>query len=141
MADHQSQPLEIVGVDTERVGTPRNDGSRGSALYRVPIKLNRTPTSDEARLLIQAWDSPSQFSMMHRAGIATVSGDTIVLDGTTLEEVERYHARTLSLAVQAANAGAEALRQRRAEEAARAEQAQEEHRRHVQDVASRITFE
>ena len=29
---------------------------------------------------------------MHRPGIASVSGDRIILDGTTVEELERYHA-------------------------------------------------
>ena len=32
---------------------------------------------------------------MHRPGIARVSGDRIILDGTTIEEVERYHQETL----------------------------------------------
>jgi hypothetical protein len=30
------EPIEIIGVDTPNVGTPRNDGTRGSGLYRVP---------------------------------------------------------------------------------------------------------
>jgi hypothetical protein len=37
------EPIEIVGIDTPNVGAARNDGTRASALYRVPIKLSRRP--------------------------------------------------------------------------------------------------
>lgn len=32
---------------------------------------------------------------MHRPGIARVAGDRIIVDGTTIEEVEKYHRETL----------------------------------------------
>jgi len=37
------EPVQIVAVDTERIGRPRNDGTRGSGLYRVPLLLSRVP--------------------------------------------------------------------------------------------------
>ena len=40
---------------------------------------------------------------MHRPGIASVYGDQIILDGTTIEEVRDYHRETLMLCVQIAN--------------------------------------
>ncbi len=40
---------------------------------------------------------------MHRPGIASVYGNRVVLDGTTLDEVERYHRDTLKLVVDRAN--------------------------------------
>jgi hypothetical protein len=51
---------------------------------------------------------------MHRPGIARVYGDRIILDGTTMEEIERYHAKTLKLALEKTNeeAAAEEERQR-----------------------------
>ena len=39
-------PIEIVGVITDEVGSPRNDGGRGSALYAVPIRLSRSLSSE-----------------------------------------------------------------------------------------------
>lgn len=72
-----SAPLEIVGVDLDGVGTPRNDGTRGSALYMVPILLNRVPTPREAELLVANFDSPPSWTTMHRPGIARVSGDRL----------------------------------------------------------------
>jgi len=89
------EPITIKGVDAQRVGTPRNDGTPGSGLYTVPIKLSRTVTPTEAKLLEQNWDRPPVFTTMHRAGILRAAGDTVVLDATTIEEVKQYHAETL----------------------------------------------
>jgi hypothetical protein len=135
-----SAPLEIVGVDVDGVGTPRNDGTRGSALYLVPIRLNRVPTPREAELLIANFDRPSSWTTMHRPGIARVSGDRLLLDGTTVDEVKEYHAKTIRLAVDATNAK-EAEFRRRDQAAADAARAHDDkHREHVADVAGEIDF-
>jgi hypothetical protein len=34
---------------------------------------------------------------MHRPNIARGTGDKVVLDGTTIEEIEKYHKETLVL--------------------------------------------
>ena len=39
----------------------------------------------------------------HRPGIARISGDKIILDGTIIGEVERYHAKTLKIAIEKTN--------------------------------------
>lgn len=96
--------LRLVGVDRDGITAPRGDGSRGSALYAVPFRLSGTPDAVWSRLLVQNWDSPPSFGLMHRPGIARVSGDRIVLDGTTVEEVASHHQQTLRLAVDATNA-------------------------------------
>jgi sRNA-binding protein len=41
---------------------------------------------------------------MHRPGIASVSYDTVILDGTTMEELERYHVETLRHVLDKVNA-------------------------------------
>lgn len=63
-----SESLAFTGIDIEHVGAPRNDGSPGSALYAVPIKLNRRPSGIEAQLLVAHWDNPSSYTLMHRPG-------------------------------------------------------------------------
>lgn len=40
---------------------------------------------------------------MHRPGIGRVEGDRFILDGTTIEEVDKYHLETLQLAVDQTN--------------------------------------
>lgn len=135
-----STPLEIVGVDVDGVTTPRSDGTAGSALYLVPIRLSRAPSAREAELLVANFDRPSSWTSMHRPGIARVSGDRLLLDGTTVDEVKEYHAKTVRLAVDATNAKEAELRERD-QAAARAARTQEDaHRGHVADVASDIDF-
>ena len=78
---------------------------------------------------------------MHRPGIASVSGDKVYLDGTTMEEVERHHRDTLKLAIQETN---KEIAEHEAQERARAErarQAREDHERTVRETARRINFD
>ncbi|HEV8546867.1 MAG TPA: toll/interleukin-1 receptor domain-containing protein, partial [Candidatus Limnocylindrales bacterium] len=97
------EPIKILGIDEPNVGRPRNDGSRGSALYKVPLRLNRRPSPLWAEAFRSVWDRPPQFTTMHRPGIASVSGDRIILDGTTVDEIERYHAETLRHVIREVN--------------------------------------
>ena len=57
-----------------------------------------------AKLFEQNWDNPPVFSTSHRRGICRVLGDRIVLDGTTLDEVESTHKETLKLVLKIVNA-------------------------------------
>lgn len=135
------EPIEIVGVDTPNVGTPRNDGTRGSGLYRVPIKLSRRPPREWAAALPQAWDRPPEFTTMHRPGIATVNGDCVVLDGTTIEEVRDYHARTLALVVAQLNEDQARCRARAQADDQRTAGERSTHEKNVRSVADDSRFE
>lgn len=133
--------VRIIGVITEEVGSPRNDGTPGSALYRVPIRLSRDLTSEEARHLEYLWDRPPSFTRMHRPGIAQISGDVLTLDGTTVDEVASYHAATLVGILERFNLdAAESFERAEAVERAR-EQAAVAHREHVEGVAGPIRFD
>jgi len=135
------QPISIEGVIVDEVSSPRNDGTPGSALYEVPFRLSRVPPGEWREFFVRSWDSPPRFTTMHRPGIASVIGDTIILDGTTLEEVEDDHRETLILAVQQANRlyAEHEARVRHEEELER--QRLEEHKRTVADAAKRIRFD
>lgn len=78
---------------------------------------------------------------MHRPGIASVVGDTVILDGTTVEEVERYHRDTLILATQEANRGYAELVAARRQREERERQRIEDHKRSVEEAAKRIRFD
>lgn len=97
------EPIRILGVITDEVTVPKMDGTRGSALYRIPFRLSRIPSALWRELFIHFWNDPPQWSTMHRFGIASVHGDEIILDGTTMEEVRDYHRDTLKLCVEEAN--------------------------------------
>lgn len=77
---------------------------------------------------------------MHRPGIARVSGARVVLDGTTVEEVSKYHRDTLVLAVEEANRTyGEAVKRQRAREEQVAQRLAE-HRRQVEEAAKKLKF-
>lgn len=97
------EEIKILGIITEEVTVPKNDGTIGSALYSIPFKLNTAPESLWCDLFIKSWNYPSRFTSMHRPGIASVIRDKIILNGTTIEEVKAYHRETLILAVAEAN--------------------------------------
>ena len=135
------EPIKILGIVEAAVGQPRNDGTRGSALYEVPFQLSCEPTYEWADLFIENWNSPPQFTSMHRPGIAEVSGDRVILNGTTLDEVQRYHRDTLKLALQETNKtyGEQLARKRQRIEGER--RTREEHERAVREKVKKITFE
>jgi len=135
------EPIEIVGVDTPNVGTPRNDGTRGSGLYRVPIKLSRRPPREWAAALAPAWDRPPEFTTMHRPGIATVNGDCVVLEGTTIDEVRDYHARTLALVVAKLNEDQARYEAKTQADAQRVADQRSIHQENVHSIADEIRFE
>jgi len=78
---------------------------------------------------------------MHRPGIARVEGDRVVLDGTTIDEVEQYHLETLRLCADRAN---KAVAEFHAEQTRRHQsdlESRGEHVKHVEEVARRLKFE
>src|SRR6266540_400361 len=126
--DEPFAPIKIEGIVVDEVTLPRMDGTAGSALYRVPLKLSRTPPEEWSQFLLQAFDQPSEWTSMHRPGIAAVSGNRILLNGTSVEEIKKYHHKTLALAAQAANISyAKVLADRKTAEQAERER-REKHR-------------
>jgi hypothetical protein len=132
--------IEITGVDKAGVTRPRNDGTSGSGLYKVPFKLSDRPPDRWDELFVEAWNHPASYTTMHRPGIARVSGDSIILDGTTMEEVEKYHKPVLEAAVERANAQYREYDQQRAQRAAEEKERAEQHRREVDEAADRMKF-
>ncbi len=136
-----AEPLKILGVIVDEVTEPNLDGTPGSALYRVPFKLSKKPSSLWSDLFIQTWNRPPRFTSMHRPGIATVTGNKIILDGTTIEEVERYHRDTLVLCVRVANEEEAKVLERRRREAELQKSNIADHKGNVQDVANKLKFD
>jgi hypothetical protein len=78
---------------------------------------------------------------MHRPGIASVAGDAIILDGTTMEELERYHIDTLRLVLDKVNQDVAAHETSEHAKAERAEQQRSRHADNVREVAQRLKFD
>jgi hypothetical protein len=134
-------PIRIVGIVEEGVGEPRNDRTRGSALYRIPLRLSRRPSSTWANYFAETWNHPPQFTSMHRPGITSVTGDTIVLDGTTMDELERYHIDTLRLVLNKVNQDVAAHEAKERVQAERQEQHRRQHADNVREIAERLKFD
>jgi outer membrane murein-binding lipoprotein Lpp len=78
---------------------------------------------------------------MHRPGIASVQGDTIVLDGTTMDELETVHVTTLKIVIDKLNRDvADALERERVRRE-REERARASHRDEVDNIAGRLNFD
>ena len=136
-----NEPLRIMGVIVDEVTQPRLDGTRGSALYAVPLRLSRVPSRLWSDFFVDTWNHPPRFSTMHRPGIASVLGDKIILNGTTIEEVKNYHRNTLVLCVDEANEKEREhlVRMRKAEELRR--QQMEAHRKELEDGVKDLSFD
>jgi TIR domain len=135
------EDIKITRVIVEDITEPRNDGTYGSALYSVPFALSRTPPPEWGKLFTENWNHPPRYTTMHRPGIAKIYGAVVTLDGTRIEEVERYHRDTLQLAVAETN---KQYRDWRLEQDARQgrEQAERERRRKsLEDASKRIKFD
>jgi hypothetical protein len=135
------EDIKITRVIVEDITEPRNDGTPGSALYSIPFALSRRPSSEWVQLFTENWNHPPRWTSMHRPGIATVSGATVVLNGTTIAEVERYHRDTLQLAISETNRQYREWRRKQEQRRAQEEAAREEHRKRIEDASKRIKFD
>lgn len=133
-------PIQILGVVVDEIKQPRADGTRGSALYTVPFQLSRRPSSEWVQVFIEKWNHPSSWTSMHRPGIASVAGDKVYLNGTTVDEVQKYHRDTLKLALEETNTLMADYLKRKHEEAERERFKREQHAQSVRDVAKEIKF-
>lgn len=133
--------IKIKGVLIDEVTHPLNDGTRGSALYKIPFELNKRPSYEWIDLFINAWNRPSRFTTMHRPGIASVYSNKIILNGTDIEEVEKYHKETLKLAVEVANNTLKEFKTRQRQFDEKERQRLEEHKNKLNDISKRINFD
>jgi TIR domain len=137
----ENDEIKITRVIVEDITQPRNDGTPGSALYSIPFALSRRPSSEWAGQFIENWNHPPQWTTRHRPGIATISGSTITLNGTTIEEVEQYHRDTLQLAVNETNRQYQEWRSEQDQRLAREQALRDNHRKRIEDVSKKITFD
>lgn len=130
----------IVKIIEDGITTPRMDGTRGSALYAIPFQLSRTPSSEWIKFFLEEWEGPPRFTSMHRPGIASVIGNRIILDGTTIDEVKEFHRDTLKLCVNEANKRELRYIALKQQERERKAQQKAEHMNHVSSVIDEIEF-
>ena len=136
----EGEDIKIVGIITNEVTLPKNDGTRGSALYSIPFRLSSKPTDTWSELFLENWDCPPKFTSMHRPGIARVDSDKIILDGTTIEEVKQYHRDTLILCVEKTNEEERQFRKREEQLKRKKQEEIENHYRNIEDISKDLKF-
>ena len=140
LTKYEDEPIHILGIITDEVTVPKMDGSRGCALYKIPFKLSKSPSHLWKEIFVATWNMPPRFTTMHRPGIASVYGNKIILDGTTMEEVRDYHRETLLLCVEEANKKeAQIIREQQLKKA-REEQRKKQDYDNVNNIADTIKF-
>jgi hypothetical protein len=135
------EDIKITRVIVEDITEPRKDGTYGSALYSIPFALSRTPPPEWGKLFVEHWNHPPRFTTMHRPGITRIHDATVTLDGTTIEEVERYHRDTLQLVVAETNKQYQDWRRVEEGRKAREETEREQRRKNLEDASKRIKFD
>ncbi len=136
-----NDPIKIVGVIVDEVTEPAMDGTPGSALYTVPFRLSRQPSSLWSDIFVHTWNLPPRFSTMHRPRIASVIDSKIILDGTTIEEIQQYHKETLLLCVKVANEKEAKILGRKRQKEEQQRQRAERHKKVVKDIAADLDFD
>lgn len=139
--DSEFEDIKITRVIVEDITEPRNDGTYGSALYSVPFALSRTPPPEWGKLFTENWNHPPRFTTMHRPGIAKIYGAVVTLEGTSIEEVERYHRDTLQLAVAETNKQYRDWRHEQDARQGREQAEREQRRKNLEDASKRIKFD
>lgn len=135
------EDIKIVEIITDEVTAPRNDGTRGSALYKVPFLFSSVPPREWKEFFIANWDYPPRLTFKHRPGIAKFYAKKLILDGTTIEEVNDVHQETLQLVIEKTNADYRNWKQRAEREEIEEQARQEEHRQHVNKLVESISFD
>lgn len=136
----QYEAIRILDIIRNEVTTPKMNGSRGSALYSIPFQLSKTPSKLWKRLFVTTWNRPPRFTSMHRPGIASVIGSKIILNGTTIDEVKKYHRDTLLLCVEEANKIEQELEEKENRLKEQKEKCKQQHFQYVSDLADEIKF-
>jgi hypothetical protein len=141
VSQNEWEDMKITGVDLEGVTSPRNDGTRGSALYKIPFFLSRRPPSEWIEIFMATWNHPPRYTTMHRSGIAHIYGDRVILDGTTMEEVRDYHRDTLKLVTDETNGKYREYLRKKQQAEARQRLLKDEHQRNIEKLADEINFD
>ena len=139
--ENEYKPIKIKGIITEEVTMPKNDGTKGSALYAIPFRLSDRPDNNWKTAFIQNWKYPPTFTTMHRPGIARVAGDKIILDGTTIDEVRDVHRDTLIKVVDKTNEMCEKYEKDLYEQKKRQKAIERDHYLSINKSANEIKFD
>ena len=136
MKTEQEEPIRVTGVAVESMCSP--SGSSLDGPYDIPFQLSRVASPEWEQEFLKAWD---RLSTKGQAVTASVGADQIILNSTTIDDVERFYLETLKLAVAEANRATLEEREKVRHRAELEKQKKEERRRHIMAVIQRLEFQ
>ena len=129
------EPIRLTGVVVEAMRDPSGPSLDGP--YDIPFRLSRAASPEWEQEFLKAWD---RLSTKGQTVTASLGPDQIILNATTIDDVERLYLGVLKRSVAEANRATleetEKLRRRAELE----EQKRQEHRRHILAVVKRLNF-
>ena len=136
MKTDQEEPISLTGIAVEAMCDP--SGSSLDAPYDIPFQLSRVASPEWELEFLKAWD---RLSTKGQAVTASVGADQIILNSTTIDDVERFYLDTLKLAVAEANRATLEEREKVRHRAELEKQKKQERRRHIMAVIQRLKFQ
>lgn len=131
----KNEPVRITGVIVEAMHGPSGESVDGP--YDIPFQLSCVTSPEWEQEFLRAWDrlTASGLSVM-----ASVGSDRIILNGTTIDDVERDLIGILKRAVAEANRVTSETMEKLHERAMLEEQRRTERFRHIKEVVQRLNF-
>jgi hypothetical protein len=131
----KEEPIRITGIAVESMRDP--SGPSPDDPYDVPFRLSREASPQWEQEFLKAWD---KLSTRGQAVTASVGADQIILNATTIDDVERFYLVALKLAVAEANRATLEKWEKSQHLAELEKQKKQERRRHVMTVVERLNF-
>ena len=131
----KGEPVRLTGVVLEAMHGPGDASLDGP--YDIPFQLSCVTSPEWEQEFLKAWDrlTGNGLSVM-----ASVGSDRIVLNGTTIDDVERDLMGVLKRAVAEANRATAEATQKLRQRAKLEEQKRIERFRHIKEVVERLNF-
>ena len=132
----KDEPVRLTGVVIEAMHGPSDASLDGP--YDIPFQLSCVTSPEWEQEFLKAWD---RLSTKGQAVTASVGADQIILNSTTIDDVERFYLDTLKLAVAEANRATLEEREKVRHRAELEKQKKQERRRHITTVIQRLKFQ
>ncbi|MBI5402512.1 MAG: hypothetical protein HY959_03865 [Ignavibacteriae bacterium] len=134
MKEFKPVNIQITKIQEEKMSI-----LKGSLLI-IPIGINSNPPHEWINFFIDYFNNPTSFTSHHRPGIANVIGNEIILNGTTVDEIEKCHRTTIIEAVNRANESYNTYKRAEIEKENQKEEAERRKLSEEQNKAKNIKF-
>jgi hypothetical protein len=94
---------DLKNVEIKIEGISDSQPIEKSSLFKITLTLNSKPPSKWIEAFNHFWKRPREYSGRHAPNIASIQGNSIIMDGTTSTDIENIHKKTLLIVVEDSN--------------------------------------